>query len=42
MTTQLVSIVNENTNVYAGDVIGRFETEELQKKIDDLKESIIK
>ena len=42
MTTQLVSIVNENTNVRTGDVIGRFETEELQTKIDDLKESIIK
>jgi len=37
-STQLVSVVDENTQVYAGDVVGRFETEELQTKIDDLKE----
>ena len=42
VATQLVSIVDENSTVSAGDIIGRFETEELQTKIDDLKESIIK
>ncbi len=39
-STKLVSVVEENTKVSAGEIVARFETETLQTSIDDLKVSI--
>ena len=38
-STKLLSIVDENTKVKAGDVLAVFETDALLEKIDDLKTS---
>lgn len=37
MSTKLSAIVDENVHVSAGDIVARFETEDLQTKIDDYK-----
>ena len=37
ISTKLVAIVDENTKVSKGDIVARFETEDLQIKIDDGK-----
>jgi len=38
--TKLVAFVDENTSVKKGDIVARFETEDLQTRIEDLKQSL--
>lgn len=40
LSTKLVAVVDENAQVEKGDIVARFETENLQTQIDDLKLSI--